>query len=39
MEFQATDFEQIDESAANEAEINALKSQMGGLSAKLMFPS
>jgi len=39
MEFQATDFEQIDESAANEAEINALKSQMGALNAKLMFPA
>jgi len=39
MEFQATDFEQIDETAANEAEISALKSQMGGLSAKLMFPA
>lgn len=39
MEFSATDFEQIDETAANEAEINALKSQMGALNAKLMFPA
>ena len=39
MEFQATDFEQIDETAANEAEINALKTQMGALNAKLMFPA
>jgi hypothetical protein len=39
MEFSATDFEQIDETAANEAEINALKTQMGALNAKLMFPA
>ena len=39
MEFEANDFEQIDEAKANEAEINSLKSQLGALNAKLMFPA